>query len=265
MGPIQREDTITDLDLGFLLSAPLEMPSGALLIDVDADHAPVDHALFVRDAGANYATRYVAFGKAVSAELTASAGLVKTIEGEELTPEALLQAIAEPIRGEKKILQPEARIARFEQIGHNGMREQFRTGTGWLPPEDWGCWAVMPGGDLEIALPDLDAPRLYLRLKALPEELTRYQIAMQDGRQVAGEIESGLHKWVVIDDVPVAEGVLRLRIRGENSALVNMQGATRKLPAMVGVVGFYICERNDHQARANLLETTTLGDLESLY
>jgi len=265
MGPIQREDVITDLDLGFLLSAPLEMPIGALLIDVDADHAPIDHALFVRDACSNYGVRYIAFGKAVSAELTACAGLVKVVDRGDLTPEVLLQAVAAPIPGEQKIPHPEARIARFEQIGHNGMRGQFRTGTGWLPPEDWGCWAVMPGGDLEIALPDLEAPRLYLRLKALPEELTRYQIAMQDGRQVAGEIEPGLHKWVVIDDVPVAEDVLRLRIRGENSALVNMQGTSRKLPAMVGVVGFYICERSDHRARADLLETSTLGDLETLY
>jgi len=265
MGPIQRQDTITDLDLGFLLSAPLEMPSGALLIDVDADHAPVDHALFVRDARSNFGVRYLAFGQAVSADLAAYASLVKAVGRAELTPEVILNAVGEPIHSEQKIPPPEARIARFEQIGHIGMRAQFRTGTGWLPPEDWGCWAIMPGGDLEIALPSLDAPRLYLRLKALPEELTRYQIAMQDGRQVAGEIEPGLHKWVVIDDVPVADGVLRLRIRGENSALVNMHGATRKLPAMVGVVGFYICERNDHQARAALLETTTLGDLESLY
>jgi hypothetical protein len=123
----------------------------------------------------------------------------------------------------------------------------------------------MPGGDLEIALPDVEAPRLYLRLKALPAEITRYQIALQDGRQVAGEINPGRHDWVVIDDVPVIEGVLRLRIRGENSALVNVQGTNRKLPAMIGVAGFYICARDDRAARAALLETTTLGDLESLY
>jgi len=265
MGPIQREDTITDLDLGFLLSPSLEMPNGALLIDMDADHAPADHALFVREAQSSSGVRYVAFGKAIPAELAACADLVKVVDQRELTPEAVLQAVAEPIHSAENSPSPKARIARFEQLGHDGTRGRFRTGTGWLPPEDWGCWAVMPGGDLEIALPDLKAPRLYLRLKALPAELTRYQIAMHDGRQVAGEIEPGLHKWVVIDDVPVSDGVLRLRIRGENSALVNMQGAARKLPAMVGVVGFYICERNDHKARADLLESTTLGDLESLY
>jgi hypothetical protein len=265
MGPIQREDAITDLDLGFLLSPSLEMPNGALLIDVDADHAPADHALFVREAQSSFEIRYVAFGQATPPELTACADLVQILGQRDLTPEAVLQAVAEPIHSAEHTPRPKARIARFEHLGHGDMRGPFRTGTGWLPPEDWGCWAVMPGGDLEIALPDLEAPRLYLRLKALPAELTRYQIAMHDGRQIAGEIEPGLHKWVVIDDVPVSEGTLRLRIRGENSALVNMQGAARKLPAMVGVAGFYICERNDRQARADLLESTTLGDLESLY
>lgn len=265
MGPIQRQDMITDLDLGFLLSPPLDMPDGALLIDVDADHAPVDHALFVQDARLNSGVRYVAFGNAVPAELSECADLLKPVEGTEPTPAAVLQAIAEPIDAAGQIAPPQARIAHFEQLGHQGTKGRFRTGTGWLPPEDWGCWAVMPGGDLEIALPDLEAPRLYLRLKALPAEITRYQIALQDGRQVAGEINPGRHDWVVIDDVPVIEGVLRLRIRGENSALVNVQGTSRKLPAMVGVAGFYICARDDRAARAALLETTTLGDLESLY
>lgn len=265
MGPIQRQDTITNLDLGFLLSPPLEMPDGALLIDVDADLAPIDHALFVQEVRSNFEVRYAAFGNAVPAKLAKCADLIKPLDGGEVTSEAVLQTIADPIAAATKVAPAEARIGRFEQLGLEGTIGWFRAGTGWLPPEDWGCWAVMPGGDLEIALPNLDAPRLYLRLKGLPGELTRYQIAMQDGRQVAGEINPGRYQWAVIDDAPVVEGVLRLRIRGENSALVNIQGTNRKLPAMVGVAGFYICERNDRAARAALLETATLGDLESLY
>jgi len=265
MGPIQRQDAITDLDLEFLLSEPLQMPHGALLLDLDADHAPIDHALFVQDARSNFGVRYVAFGRAMPSDLAACADRLQTTDRAALTSQTVLQTIAEPIPSKYAAAPAEARIARFEQIGGAGRRANFRTGTGWLPSEDWGCWAAMPGGDLEIALPDLDAPRLYLRLKALPAELTRYQIVMQDGRQVAGEIDPGRHKWVVIDDVPVTNGILRLRIRGENSRLVNVQGANRKLPAMVGVVGFYICEQADHGARTALLETTTLGDIESLY
>jgi len=265
MGPLQRQEAITDLDLGFLLSAPLEMPAGALLIDVDANHAPPDHALFVQDARSNFGARYVAFGSGTPTELAERADLLKVIDSATLTSDAVLEAVAEPIPAEQSTPHAKARIARFEQLGINGTPGKFRTGTGWLPPEDWGCWAAMPGGDLEIALPELDAPRLYLRLKGLPEELTRYQIAMQEGGQIAGEIDPGRHKWVGIDYAPVTGGVLRLRIRGENSALVNMQDASRKLPAMVGVVGFYICDQKDHTARGALLESTTLGDLETLY
>ena len=122
----------------------------------------------------------------------------------------------------------------------------------------------MPGGELEIALPALSKPRLYLRLKALPSQRTRYQISLTDGRQVSGEIESSQQKWVVIDDLPVDDSVLRLRIRGDRSKLVHIQNQARKLPAMIGIVGFYLCERDDRTARLALLETSTFSNLESL-
>ena len=265
MGPLQRHDAIADLDLKFLLSLPLYIPDGALIVDLDADHAPLDHALFVQEARSRFGARYLAFGSAISPELAGCATLVKNGDRAERTPEVVRQAITEVADTAAPIPHSEARVARFEQLGSNGTSGRFRVGTGWLPPEHWGCWAIMPGGDLEIALPDLEAPRLYLRLKALPSQLTRYKIAMQDGRQLSGEIEAGQHKWLLIDDLPVSDGMLRFRILGENSKLVDIQGNNRKLPAMVGVAGFFICERQDRAARATLLETTTLGNLEALY
>jgi len=265
LGPLERQDAITDLDLGFLLSQPLEMPHGAIMLDIDADHAPADHALFVGEARQNFGIRYFAFGDAVSPALAEQADRLFP-HGAALTAEAVRAAMTQPIEARASDHRPSMpRLARIEQLGSNGQTRKFRMGTGWLPPESWGCWTVMPGGELEIARPDGEDLRLYLRLKALPIERTSYQIYLQNGRQVSGEIEAAQVKWVVIDDLPWDNGVLRLRIRGENSRLIDIQGARRRLPAMVGVVGFYMCERQDRVARTALLEATALGDLESLY
>jgi len=264
MGPIERQQGITDLDLSFLLSEPLDMPAGATLIDLDAGHAPADHALFVQHARRAFGVRYVAFG-AVSADLQSQADARIDGIGPDGAAEAVRALIAEAVAAGPATSVPDARLARIEQLGaHNG-GAKFRVGTGWLPPEDWGCWAAMPGGDLEIRLPKMAEPRLYLELKALPTDLTRYQISLSDGRQIHGEIEASRHKWVVIDDLPSADGLFRLRIRGENSQLVSVQGTTRKLPAMIGVAGFYVCARADRAARTALLETKAFGDPEALY
>ncbi len=262
MGPNERQDAITDLDLSFLLSEPLEMPANALLVDLDAGHAPADHALFVRHARQAYGARYLACGDAVPATLAEQADGRIDRRGVDLTVDAVRAFIVDPIEPAPNKSIPEARPARLEALGGDG--RAFRIGTGWLPPEDWGCWAAMPGGELEIALPAMSEPRLYLRLKALPSERTRFQVSLTDGRLISGEIESSQQKWVVIDDLPMSDNVLRLRIRGDRSKLVHIQNQARKLPAMIGVVGFYLCEREDRAARLALLETTTFGNLESL-
>jgi len=218
----------------------------------------------VHHARRSFGARYVAFGAAIAPDLAAAADLKIDPRDAALTADRVLDVIAQPIVPDAFGSTPEARQARVEQLGSHGCTD-FRVGTGWLPREEWGSWAVMPGGDMEIAIPNMIEPRLYLRLKALPSERTRYQVALSDGRRISGEIESSQHKWVIVDDLPIADGILKLRIRGEISKLVSIQGAARKLPAMIGAAGFYICEQQDHAARMALLETTTLGDLESLH
>jgi hypothetical protein len=264
MGPNERQEALTDLDLSLLLSEPLEMAAGSLLVDLDASRAPADHALFVRHARQAFGARYLTGGDAIPPQLAAEADSQIDRKSADLTVDIVRAAIAGPIEAHPTGSIPEARLGRLESLGAHGPDGKFRVGTGWLPPEDWGCWAAMPGGELEIALPDLSKPRLYLRLKALPSERTRYQVSLTDGRLVSGEIESSQHKWVVIDDLPVGDDVLRLRIRGDRSKLVHIQNQARKLPAMIGVVGFYLCEKEDRAARLALLETTMFGNLESL-
>ena len=241
MGSLERQNAITDLDLSFVLSRALDLRAGATLVGLDADHAPTDHALFVR-AAQGAGAHHVAF--ATSADPTADT-VREALAG---SGDGMVPADSPPL----------ARTARIERI------DGFRVGTGWLPPEDWGCWAAMPGGELAIALPAMDRPRLYLRLRALPSEGTRYRCVLPDGRRILGEIEAGAHKWVVIDDLPAIDGVLRLAVAGENTKLVRVQGSNRTLPATIGVAGFYLCERDDRAARTALLETTLLGDLETL-
>lgn len=262
MGAMERQSAVTDLDLSFLLSGALEMPAGALLVDLDAAHAPTDHALFVR-AARNGGARYVAFGADLPAGLGREATLVVEPNGVDLTADAVRERIAAAIAAGPAAAAPSieaAHAGRIEQLSHGA----FRTGMGWLPPEDWGCWATMPGGELEIAVPDIAEPRLYLRLRALPGEGARYRITLPDGRRSMGEIGAGEHKWIVIDDLPLTNGLLRLVISGENSKRVRVQGSNRTLPAMIGVAGFYLCERNDRAARTALLEAAMFGDLETL-
>ena len=243
MGPLERQNAITDLDLSFVLSRTLDIRPGAVLAGLDPAQAPIDHALFVcaaRDAGA----RYIAFDQPDAAS----------------TADAVRAAVAGPIEAPPAMPARLARAARIERLSDGA----FRTGTGWLPPEDWGCWATMPGGELEIGMPPLDHPRLYLRLRALPGTSVQFRYVLSDGRRMMGEIEAGAHKWVVIDDLPVTDAVLRLAVSAETNKLVRVQGSNRSLPAMIGVAGFYLCERDDHAARTALLETTLLGDLEAL-
>jgi hypothetical protein len=261
IGTIARQAAIDDLDMSFLLSNPLEMPSDATLLDLDADQAPADHALFVAHARREHGVRYVACGTSIASELRAEATLRIEQPGG-LTADALRDAIAREVAAPPARSPAQARVARVERLSGEG--KAFRVGTGWLPPEDWGCWAVMPGGNLEAEVPAIDKPRLYLRLKGLPTELTHYQISLADGRTIEGEIDRGQFKWVVLDDVPIVDGILELRIRGENSRLVKIQGSARELPATIGVANLFICERDDRAARLALLEATTLGDLESL-
>ena len=59
-------------------------------------------------------------------------------------------------------LVPLATLGAYHPLGRNrasqiwpgiGSGEAFRVGTGWLPPEPWGCWTHPEGGEVAIALP----------------------------------------------------------------------------------------------------------------
>ena len=259
-----RRTALSDLDLSLLLSAPFEMPKGALLIDLDAAHAPPDHALFVRHARRARDVRYIAFGSSLPADLQSVSDLQIPTDREELSIDAIWQAIAGAIPAGPDCPKPEVRAARFERLGKGNIASRSRNGTGWLPPEDWGCWLGISGGDVEIVLPELENPRLYVQLRALLSARTSYRIALTDGRHIAGEIESGRQKWVVIDDLPIHESELKLRINGENSEPVAIGNSPRKLPVSVGVTGFFLCGRDDRAARMALVENSMFGNLEGL-
>jgi len=260
-GPLERQVAVTDLDLFFLLSEPFAFAEGATLVDLDADFAPADHALFVRHARQRSHAHYIAFGNNVAPALAREADRVIQTGNEEASVDAILNALAAPREVRPPAPASEARIARIESAGLDGA---FRTGTGWLPPESWGCWATMPGGELEIAVPRLARPRLYVQLRALPADATEFQLRLTDGRTITGEIPASEFKWIMVDDLPIADGVTKLAIRGNRGKLVPIEGVSRKLPAMIGVAGFMLCDHDDQQARLHLLEAVTLGTFDGL-
>lgn len=261
-GPIARQVAISELELSFLISDPLVLPEDAVLIGLDADHAPIDHYLFVQAARAQAGARYIACGQTIDAALANQADRRIEIAGPDLTAEAVRDAVA----ATASATVPAASVDEIQpgRLMSLGGVSSFRTGTGWLPQESWGCWATMPGGEFAMRVPALEQPRLYLQLRGLPAALTNFQVRLTDGRRIQGEVAKSGFTWIVIDDLPVEDGMVRISVRSDQSTLVPVEGMARRLPAMIGVAGFMVCGRDDRAARLQLLEAVTLGSTDEL-
>jgi hypothetical protein len=263
MGRYEREDMLTNLHLPFLFAPPFAMPQGAKLIDVDARHAAAEHYLFVQAARRESGVRYIAFSDGeLAPELLAETDLHYT---EATTTEAIDRAIASVPAASRDVRPRDVTLNRFVRLAKGNTALGFRTGTSWLEPEAWGCWADKPGGELEMSLPEnAVALQAYILLRGLPQDSMEVEVLLGDGRRIVGRVERDERKWFLVKDLPSVDGVARLKVSGEHSRMVRIGQGEDVLPASTGVVGFYICEQADHAARSALLEAITFGDLKHL-
>ena len=153
----------------------------------------------------------------------------------------------------------EARFGRWYGLGDAGetSNEHFRIGLGWHAPDAGGNWTRREGGELAIGLPRTAcAPRLYLRLRALPHSDCGYVLKIGHRPRMDGIVRAGEDKWIAVDVPAEEDGLLRIFLRGarQEDVAVDLGGGLRRYPVSLGMVGFCLIERDDEAARWSMLE-----------
>jgi hypothetical protein len=150
----------------------------------------------------------------------------------------------------------ESGLGQWQALDATG--ERFRAGQGWHVPDADGCRTLGAGGELAIGMPEgARTPRLYLRLRGLPQGDCRYALKIENRPRIEGIVHAGEDKWIALD-VPVPQdGVLRLFLRGERQEGISadLGAGLRRYPVSIGVAGFCLVEKGDHATRRALLET----------
>ncbi len=125
--------------------------------------------------------------------------------------------------------------------------ERLRTGTGWLAPEDWGCWTRPGRTRLELPLPPDHPTPLRLHLALRGADALR-QVALRLGRAARQVLTLPPHaqRFTALD-LPEPESVVALTIDTETAE----EGRT---DIGIGVVAAMICRPDDIAARLNFLE-----------
>lgn len=137
--------------------------------------------------------------------------------------------------------------------------EIFRSGEGWLPPEDWGCWTR--GEAVLEARADADGPlRLFLGLQAPPERPAAWRVETGGEILAEGVLEPGQTRWLAqpLPDTASDRGVVRIRIVSRRPDGPAEGGST------LGVIGFMLCADSDLAARTTFIEALAVDGLEEL-
>jgi glycosyltransferase involved in cell wall biosynthesis len=172
---------------------------------------------------------------------------------------------------------PVAAVGAYHPIGRvaqsrvwPGLRsgEIFRTGTGWLWPEPWGCWAQPEGGNLAIGTtPDQGGLRIYLHIQAPPGEACHWRLTVEDGPEMRGILPAGEQRWLAFDCATSdGRGAIRLRLCAEPSQVVAMKRGDFDVEALVSIAarGFLAHKSGDTAARMAFLEAVTLNAVDDL-
>jgi hypothetical protein len=154
---------------------------------------------------------------------------------------------------------PEACSGQWYGLGNAGetSNEHFRTGLGWHVPDAGGNWTRREGGELAIGLRQTArAPRLYLRLRALPRSDCRYVLRIGHHPPMDGIVRTGEDKWIAVDLPAQDDGLLRIFLRGERQEDIaaDLGSGLCRYPVSLGIVGFCLVERDDEAARWLMLE-----------
>jgi glycosyltransferase involved in cell wall biosynthesis len=125
--------------------------------------------------------------------------------------------------------------------------EMFRTGEGWWPPEEWGCWLKDAHAELAFSLPGLGdrGCLLYLQIRGLPICRTDFEVSIgADEVLESGTLEPGECRWLALRIKPDAErgSMARLRLASSGSCdLAAISGGIDRRIVTLGAVGLCVC------------------------
>lgn len=136
--------------------------------------------------------------------------------------------------------------------------EMYRTGHGWWPPDEWGCWLKQAEAEIAFVLPDgpTGGRLLYLGLRGTPTKPTDYRLALLGGNiQHSGALAADEERWVTLPIGPRSGSNREVRIRLSSSGHARLADAPSGYRPVVtlGVVGFYLAAMDDARAGTRLL------------
>jgi glycosyltransferase involved in cell wall biosynthesis len=163
-------------------------------------------------------------------------------------------------------------VRNFERRIWRGMvlTEMFRAGVGWWWPDDWGAWTKPEGGDIAIRIEGPHGPlRLWFRIRGLLDAPCRwsFDVAAPAGfRPRHGNIGPDERQWLQFD-LPASVGstdlMANLSADGVQDLAIRTGNLDRRVTS-VGLVGFFICERDDLAQRIAFSEAAILDDFKPL-
>jgi glycosyltransferase involved in cell wall biosynthesis/Tfp pilus assembly protein PilF/SAM-dependent methyltransferase len=147
--------------------------------------------------------------------------------------------------------------------------EMYRTGSGWWNTEEWGTWTRRTSADLVFSLVDPSACShvVYLGLRAPPNN-TKYRVEIvESGTGVSGRLAAGEDRWIMLEISPSAEPKAAIHLRITAGGLCKFREATDggiSRAVGLGVLGFYMCRKDDVLARDRFDEALRLKALDQL-
>lgn len=150
-----------------------------------------------------------------------------------------------------------------------GSGEMFRSGTGWLWPEERGSRTRLAGGELRLRVSGAAGPlRLYLQLRGLDTCGSSFLVSAGDTVVASGNLHAKEQRWVLGDiPAPGEDGILSIVVRGGAAEEIEMMtgGTSKRLIASISVLGFTLVGKDDEAGRMAFVEDAALGRLERIH
>jgi hypothetical protein len=158
-------------------------------------------------------------------------------------------------------------IGRYYALGRNretrawpGMicGELCRVGHGWWPPSEWGTWLKDAEAELAFSLPEPadDEVLIYLGLRGTPADMADYRIWVSGGgASENGSLAAGEERWVALTLQPemLRENAVHIVLSTTGRCALGKAANGHRHVVTLGVIGFYVCRRQDAHARERFL------------
>jgi glycosyltransferase involved in cell wall biosynthesis len=147
--------------------------------------------------------------------------------------------------------------------------EMCRVGCGWWPPSDWGTWLREAEAELAFSLPEpADGDILvYLGLRGTPENAADYRVRASGGEACeTGTLAAGEERWIVLTVRPemLCENAVHITLATTGRCALGKATNGHRHIVTLGVVGFYLCRRQDACARERFLAALRARRLDLL-